>query len=264
MSILTAKQQRVAFAALDEQSELRDHVVIALSGAHAYGFPSPDSDLDLKAIHQAPTAGLLGLDAASAAASTRDWIRVVEGVELDYTSNELGAAVAGILGGNGNYLERVLGPILLRRGPQLEGLQQIARGAVSRLFHRHYRGFAHNQLEAVLAQETPPAKRALYVLRTALTGAHLLNTGELVVDVTELLDDYGFGEAHELVARKRAGELTPLDAKAKAHWLGHLERAMRALEEARAASTLPEQAPNRDEANAWLVATRLGSIRATE
>jgi hypothetical protein len=33
-----------------------------LSGAHAYGFPSPDSDLDLKAIHVAKTADLLGFD----------------------------------------------------------------------------------------------------------------------------------------------------------------------------------------------------------
>ena len=30
-------------------------MVVLLSGAHAYGFPSPDSDLDLKAIHLADT-----------------------------------------------------------------------------------------------------------------------------------------------------------------------------------------------------------------
>ncbi len=33
-----------------------------LSGAHAYGFPSPDSDVDLEAIHVATTTDLLGFD----------------------------------------------------------------------------------------------------------------------------------------------------------------------------------------------------------
>jgi predicted nucleotidyltransferase len=38
---------------LEEEQARREHVVVYLSGAHAYGFPSPDSDLDLKAIHVA-------------------------------------------------------------------------------------------------------------------------------------------------------------------------------------------------------------------
>ena len=33
---------------LGRESAHRDHVVVALSGAHAYGFPSPDSDLDMR------------------------------------------------------------------------------------------------------------------------------------------------------------------------------------------------------------------------
>ena len=61
MSVLTTKQMQVADRVLDEESRSRTHVVISLSGAHAYGFPSPDSDLDLKAIHFVPTAHLLGL-----------------------------------------------------------------------------------------------------------------------------------------------------------------------------------------------------------
>lgn len=85
---------------------LREHVVVYLSGAHAYGFPSPDSDLDLKAIHIAPTEALLGL---APVVLTYDRAEVIEGVEIDYTSNELASALAGILLGNGNFLERILG-----------------------------------------------------------------------------------------------------------------------------------------------------------
>jgi len=89
-----------------EEEARREHVVVYLSGAHAYGFPSPDGDLDLKAIHVARTADLLGFEAP---APTVDRAEVIDGVEVDYTSNELAHAHSGILGGNGNFIERVLG-----------------------------------------------------------------------------------------------------------------------------------------------------------
>ena len=55
-SVLTAKQAEVARAFVAARAADRRHLVIYLSGAHAYGFPSPDSDLDLKCVHVAPTA----------------------------------------------------------------------------------------------------------------------------------------------------------------------------------------------------------------
>ena len=255
--ILTDNQRTVADAALDEECAQRHHVVIALSGAHAYGFPSPDSDLDLKAIHIAPTEALLGLDAPKEAF---DRLEVIDGVEIDYTSNELGLVLRGILKGNGNFLERVLGPILLRSGPELEELQAIARGAFNRRVHHHYRGFASNQYTRVERDIQPPAKRVLYVLRTALTGTHLLLEGELVTDVTELLDRYGYGDAGELIEAKKAGELTRLDPPTKMRWIAELDHALSALDEAYDRSPLPDQAPNRDEANAWLIRTRAARL----
>ncbi len=56
---LTPKQRQVADQVLSEEEQQREHLVVSLSGAHAYGFPSPDSDLDLKAIHIDPTRELL-------------------------------------------------------------------------------------------------------------------------------------------------------------------------------------------------------------
>ncbi|MEO8706556.1 MAG: nucleotidyltransferase domain-containing protein, partial [Kofleriaceae bacterium] len=70
----------------------RRHLVIYLSGAHAYGFPSPDSDLDLKCVHIAPTADLVGL---ALVGDPPDRIEIVEGVELDYGSNELAPVLRG-------------------------------------------------------------------------------------------------------------------------------------------------------------------------
>ena len=129
MSVLTPAQQAVAERVLAEEEGRRRHLVVSLSGAHAYGFPSPDSDLDLKAIHIEPTARLLGLAVPSPSASR---LEVIDGIEIDYTSNEIQPALVGILAGNGNYIERVLGAIPLRTAPELEELRPIVRRSLSR------------------------------------------------------------------------------------------------------------------------------------
>ena len=58
----------------------RHHLVVYLSGAHAYGFPSPDSDFDIKCVHVAPTRDLVGLAPREGGADT---IEIIDGVEID-------------------------------------------------------------------------------------------------------------------------------------------------------------------------------------
>ncbi len=250
---LQPAQRRVARRFLATEEEQRRHLVIHLSGAHAYGFPSPDSDLDLKAIHVEPAARLLGL---SPPPLTADRLEVVEGVELDYTSNEIGDVLKSILAGNGNYLERVLGDTALTSSVELESLRPLVARSISRRVHRHYAGFARNQLEHARSSATPSAKKILYVLRTTLTGSHLLRRGELVIDLTRLVDRYDFEDARELVETKTRGERFELDAAERDRWLGEAERALALLEPALAESVLPEEPPNADEVEAWLLELR--------
>ncbi len=249
--VLTPHQRAVAERVLAEESARREHVVIYLSGAHAYGFPSPDSDLDLKAIHIEPTRALLGFEPP---VLTFDRAEVIEGVEIDYTSNELANVLAGILQGNGNFLERVLGRSTFTGSPLLEELRPLAQASLSRRVHKHYRGFAASQLRFL--ERDPIVKKVLYVLRTALTGTHLLRTGELEADVTRLLDTYGFGDARELVVAKRAGERTAADPALLDAWRPRLQVALKALDEALAATVLPEEPPNALAIEAWLVESR--------
>ncbi len=247
--LLDQHQLRVVDAVLAEAG--REHLVVYLSGAHAYGFPSPDSDIDMKAIHVEDTARLLGL---AEPRLTFDRAETIEGVEIDYTSNELGMLLSGLLSGNGNYLERVLGTSTLVEHPLLDELRPLVRRSLSRRYHHHYRGFATSQRQA-LAQK-PSAKKALYVLRTALTGAHLLSTGELVADVRELLAPYGFQAASELIEIKQRAERTELSQADVARWSAEIDRAFGLLDRAEQSSPLPAQAPNAAELEAWLIATR--------
>jgi predicted nucleotidyltransferase len=249
--VLSEAQRKVMGRVLLEEEARREHVVVYLSGAHAYGFPSPDSDLDLKAIHVAKTADLLGFEVP---APTVDRAEVIDGVEIDYTSNELAHALAGVLGGNGNFIERILGRMVPHESPLLAELRPVARRALSRRVHRHYAGFAQNQLRFL--EKEPSAKKLLYVLRTTLTGIHLLATGELEPDLTRLMDDYGFADAAALVARKRAGERVGLDVAVLEAWRPRLDGLFVGLNEAREKSPLPEGPANESEVRDWLLAVR--------
>ena len=90
-------------------------------------------------------------------------------------------------------------------------MRPLVQKSLSRKVYRHYHGFAANQRKAFEAAEHPTAKKLLYVLRTALTGTHLLRTGELRVDLTTTANEYGFDEASELIETKRIGEKVVLD-----------------------------------------------------
>src|SRR3954469_9253539 len=190
--LLDAHAQAVLERVVAEENAKRTHLVIALSGAHAYGFSSPDSDLDLKAVHIEPTARLLGLTGGSA---TFDRMEVVDGVEIDYTSNELKPVLLGVLHGNGNYIERILGALIPHESPELAELKPLVQRSLSKRLFRHYLGFATSQLKAFHAERSGSAKKLLYVLRTALTGAHVLRTGAIVADLRDLVDEYGFSDA---------------------------------------------------------------------
>ena len=234
--VITPHQAAVARAYLADRARERHHLVVYLSGAHAYGFPSPDSDLDLKCVHVAPTGALVGLTVADGGAERME---VIDGVELDYGSNELGDVVRGVVKGNGNYLERLLGELVLACDDALlAAVRPLVAAALSRRVARHYGGFAMAQLRA--AEAAPTAKKVLYVLRTACTGRHLLETGRLETDLTRLAPGYRL-DIGELIARKRTGERVALAGAELDHWRAALTSAVAAVDAAAATSPLPAE-----------------------
>ena len=57
-----------------------------VSGAHLYGFPSPDSDFDLRAAHVLSVEKIVGLDVHD---ETVQESRVIEGLEMDIVSHDV-------------------------------------------------------------------------------------------------------------------------------------------------------------------------------
>ncbi len=253
---LTLHQRDVASRVLAFESGRRDHVVVSLSGAHAYGFPSPDSDLDLKAVHLAPTRALLGFQTSAPVAER---LEVVDGVEIDYSSNELGGVLQGVLKGNGNYLERFLSGFALQSGRGFEQLVPLVERAVSARAARHYLGFATQQRQAWDGDGRRSAKKLLYVLRTLLTGTHLLREGAVVTDLIVLAPRYDLHDALTLVEHKRRGERSELPEAVSAQWAARLDAAFELLHAAEAGTSLPAEAPNAAELEEALISLRLAA-----
>jgi predicted nucleotidyltransferase len=240
---------------LDEQSAKRDHVVVALSGSRGCGLASPNSDWDLKCVHVAPTETLLGLSAPQPAFNT---LVMIDDVEIDYTSNELGQVLAGMLLGNGNFFERVLGRAVVRRSALFDDLVAVAKRSLSRRVYRHYQGFARGQLALVEKEHT--GKILINVLRMLFTGIHLLKSGEVETDLAVLAGD----EVKELVEAKRTGgRYEAIDPGVVDSWRPRITRLFEELDRARDASVLPE-APAVDEVDDWLVGVRRARLSSGE
>lgn len=240
----------------------RDVLLCALVGAHDYGFPSPDSDLDLKGIFLASAGEILGLDDPPPSV---DRIEVRDGYELDVTLNEARQAVRLLNRGNGNLLERLAAPLQIwpvpgasaRDDQRLEELRHLARASVSRAAYSHYRGFYQQALGEI--RKRPGVKRWLYAYRIAFTGSHLLRTGEVVADLSQLALGPEWAHVRDLIAIKRSGEEKAGIAEAfEAQVLADLPRLEADLAAAFDQSPLPAACPNTAALDAWLRGWRLG------
>jgi predicted nucleotidyltransferase len=229
-------------------------LLLAVTGSHHYGFTSHDSDIDLKGLHAAPTRDVLGLRRPEPA---HDVLEFFEGTECDLTTNELGPGLRLLLQGNGNMLERIFSPYQVVVTPWLEELRALAQASMSQRSYNHYRGYLHGMQKEHLRQDPPRAKSLLYTFRVTLTGVHLLRTGEIEASLPRLAPLYGFDDVLPLIEHKRASEekgaLPEHLAQLRERW-PDLERA---LDDALAASALPEHPPNAEAIDAFASRLRL-------
>ena len=71
---------------------------ISISGAHLYGFPSPDSDVDLRGCHVLPVNDFMRLEAPGL---TVNQMWILDGVAFDLVSHDLVKYVTLLLRQNG-------------------------------------------------------------------------------------------------------------------------------------------------------------------
>lgn len=218
-------------------AEQPDPVLFAtVSGAHLYGFPSRDSDVDLRGVHLLPAADLVGLREPDETRS-RMWVR--DGVEMDLVTHDLRKFVRLMLRRNGYVLEQLLSPLVVHTTDAHRELAALAPGVLTSHHAHHYRGFARTQWR--LFERTGELKPLLYTFRVLLTGIHLMRSGEVQPHLPTLAGevDAAPDRLPELIAAKAErehGDAAVDHARVRAD----VERLHRVLDEAQAASALPD------------------------
>ncbi len=236
--------------AVEEQSY--EPLFVTISGAHLYGFPSADSDVDLRGSHLLPLRDVIGLVLPEQTVE-RKLDRF--GVEIELVSHDLGKYLRLLVKNNGYVLEQIFSPLVVIGKDFLDELRPLAQGCITRHHYHHYKGFLHTQRKLLDKQQPRILKTLLYAYRVVLTGVHLLRTGEVEPYLPRLAEEYRQSFLGELIARKKQekGPAEDLDWTFHDTRLTELESLLdRSFQE----STLPEER-DREAVHRFLVEYRL-------
>ncbi len=230
-------------------------VFATISGAHLYGFPSPDSDFDLRGVHRLPLQTVVGLDDGE---QTIEKEGIYDGLEIDLVTHDAKKFFKLMLRRNGYVLEQIFSPLVVFTTPEHAELKSIAANCITRHHAHHYLGFAATQWKLFGKESSPRVKPLLYVYRVLLTGIHLMRTGVVEANLVTLNAEAKLPYIDDLISQKREGpEQGTLDAADLRFHQSEYERLSRELEAAYDASALPEMPSARDRLNDLLVRLRL-------
>ena len=243
--------------ALDEAAGTHKFPLLfaTVSGAHLYGFPSPDSDFDMRGVHILPVRELVGLDAPE---ETIEISEIRDGIELDLVTHDIKKFMGMMLKKNGYVLEQLHSPLIIRTCPEHEELKSIADDCVTKHHNHHYGGFANTQWNLFLKESPRRVKPLLYVFRVLLTGIHLMRTGKIEANLLTLNQDFALPYINDLVERKVSSkEKQTLPDAGIDFFSTEYTRLLNLLDEESARSQLPESPSARPALNDLLKRMRL-------
>ncbi|MCB1694521.1 MAG: nucleotidyltransferase domain-containing protein, partial [Pseudomonadales bacterium] len=165
--------------------QIEDHpyplLFATISGAHLYGFPSPDSDFDLRGVHLLPLKQIVGLKSKE---ETVERSGIHGGLEIDLVTHDARKFFELMLKKNGYVMEQVLSPLIVHTTPEHEELKAIAPSCLTKHHAHHYLGFAATQWKLFQKESPPRVKPLLYLYRVLLTGIHLMRTSQVEANLS--------------------------------------------------------------------------------
>jgi predicted nucleotidyltransferase len=217
------------------------HTILAVVvGSRAYGLAGPGSDHDRRGVYAAPTRLFWQLDKPPTH---------LDGPGEEQFSWEIERFCTLALQGNPTVLEVLWSPLRTQVTPHGEALLAARSAFLSRRVAETYGAYARDQLKRVAARRERTGetnhKQAMHMIRLLLAGAHVLRTGEILVDVTPLRD--------RLLAVKHGD----VPWEAVTGWAGEL---LDDLAAAARATTLPTE-PDRAAVDQLLYAVRERGLR---
>lgn len=231
-------------------------IFATISGAHLYGFPSPDSDYDLRGCHILPAREIVSLDPGR---ETVESSTVEGGFEVDLVTHDAKKFFGLMLKKNGYVLEQLYSPLVVHTTLEHEELKSIGRSCITRHHSHHYFGFAETQWRLFEKAEARRVKPLLYVYRVLMTGIHLMRTGQVEPNLVRLNEEARLPHVDDLIVRKLAGpEKSVLDSSDFDFHRREYDRLRAELQSAHETSVLPEGPTARPALNDLLVRLRMG------
>jgi predicted nucleotidyltransferase len=217
----------------------KSFIFYTLSGAHLYGFPSSDSDYDIRGCHILDKREICGLN------MPKDVIERMTG-DIDFVSFDIKKELGLILQNNSNVLEHVFAPPLVS-GPLLPALKKIVGRSLSRAVFNPYHGLALHNWKNSTGSKIPVSgggsvKRYLYILRSLMAGIFVLDKGRIEPNIQVLNRHFRYPLVDEFVSIKMNGcEQIMVQSDKEADIL--ITQLFHDLDVARENSPLPENPP---------------------
>lgn len=203
-------------AAMEAAEDVRLLLTIE-SGSRAWGFPSPDSDYDVRFVYVRDRDWYLRLE------ERRDVLETPITDDIDLNGWDVRKALSLLMKSNAVISEWIESPIRYRPDhPSVAALRQLADDVLdARALAHHYASLGRNAAARWLSEDAPvPVKRYFYALRPALAIRSLrVNPNKRPpMNLQQLVDASGVGAAV-------AGEIAALvEAKARSNELSNATR----------------------------------------
>jgi uncharacterized protein len=172
------------FAVVDHELVTRYTIFACVVGSRAYGLAGPGSDVDRRGVFRPPTPLFWRLDKPPTH---------VSGPAEEQFSWELERFCVLALRANPTVLECLWSPLVTHSTDVGAALVALRGAFLSRRVGTTYGEYASDQLaklEVARRRGAPVrGKQAMHMLRLLMAGAHVLETGEVLVDVSAHRDE---------------------------------------------------------------------------
>lgn len=176
------------------------------SGSRAWGFPSTDSDYDVRFIYVHPTPWYLGIT------QKRDVIEVPVDPVLDINGWDLRKAMALLRKSNGPLLEWLTSPVVYQENADaVSTMKKILPSCfLAKTACWHYLSMARGMVQTICSTDQPRIKTYLYALRSVLCCLWIIQRKSQPPVLFEtlrdtVLDNNGISENVAVLLAKRAG-----------------------------------------------------------
>lgn len=173
-----------------EEIEKNKNIEILLAcetGSRAWGFPSPDSDYDVRIIYKHHKNWYLSLK------EEKDSITYFfENNDIDISGWDLRKSLRLLSKSNPPLLERIQSPIIYKVNEKfLKGINEVAMNSYSKIATmHHYLNMSKNCLDELTNAEEYKLKKFFYALRTSVACKWIIETDKIPpIELEKMLDE---------------------------------------------------------------------------